>query len=154
VDATVQLLRRVEEGRGDPTHSWVAEGPRSGVAFARFGSFPDAAFGVRFRHRILFQQSAGPLGEDVGEARLKSEILAFFTARCLAISWPQSPATALGGTTGHDNITCNSSYLMDNTFRRRIKHGKRARTSSAGLTQLAMLEEEIFEEVSATDGSD
>jgi hypothetical protein len=55
---------------------------------------------------------------------------------------------------GHDNITCNSSYLMDNTFRRRINHGKRARTSSAGLTQLAMLEEEIFEEVTATDGSD
>jgi hypothetical protein len=74
--------------------------------------------------------------------------------RCLAISWAQSSGTSLGGTMGHDNLTCNANYLKDNTFRCRIIHGKRARTSSAGLTQLATRKEEKFEQATATDGSD
>jgi hypothetical protein len=85
---------------------------------------------------------------------VQSENVTFFSARCLAGSWAQSSGTSLGGTMGDDNLTCNASYLKDNTFRCRIIRGKKARTSSAGLTQLAKRKEEKSEQATATDGSD
>jgi hypothetical protein len=85
---------------------------------------------------------------------VQSEDVTFFTARCLARSWAQNCGTSLGGTMGHDNLTCNANDLKDNTFRCRIIRGKKARTSSAGLTQLAKRKEEKSEQATATDRSD
>ena len=44
---------------------------------------------------------------------------------------------------------CNANYPMDGTFRCRIIHGKKARTTSAGLGQLPTWEEENCEEATA-----
>jgi hypothetical protein len=84
---------------------------------------------------------------------VQAENVTFFTALCPAVSWATSSGTALDGPMGEDSVTYNADYRMDGRPWLRIIHGKKTRTSSAGLTRLATWEEENSEDAAATDGS-
>ncbi len=70
VDATVQLSRRIEEGGSDPTNFFGR------LKAEKVGSLPPISvvsipllLGFCFTHRVLFQRSPRPQGEDVGTGR-------------------------------------------------------------------------------------
>jgi hypothetical protein len=137
VDATVQLSRLVTEGGSDPRTFWAAESRKSGVLpRVSVVSIP-LLLGFRLLHRVFFQRTAAPQGEDIGEGR--GAVWKCYVRHCSKRSGNLREHSwgCLGRPLRDESLTLTANYPMDGTFRCRIIRDKNARTGSAGSEQLA-----------------